>query len=139
MKAKSLIKDKYRDSKLSNSEVIYTSVTLDYFITQYKSGEIFLYGANKRLLTPLLVPGIKTSVTVETGKFILTDKVFSGIKDIFKIEEDEYYYILQIKDNTNSEISTVLLFNTIEDCLNTQGFLTYLSTTMKLAYLKRKS
>ena len=140
MKAKTLIKDKYKDGERYSyyGEVIYNSATSDYFITQEESGEIFLYGSNKRLLTPFLIPGIKTTVSVENGNFICTDEIFSGIKDIFQIEEDEHYYILAIKDNSNSDVSTVLLFNTVEDCLNTQGFLTYLSTTTKLAHLKEK-
>ncbi len=118
-------------------EVIYTSSALDYFITQDTTGALFLYGSRKRELTRFLCPGIKTVISVETGLFINTSDTFNNIKDIFDLKNDEIYYVLQLHDNNNQYKPIVLMFNTVEDCLNTQGFLTYLSTELKLAYLKK--
>lgn len=116
-------------------EVIYISSALDYFITQDITGTLFLYGSRKRELIEFLAPGIKTAISVETGLFITTSDVFKNVKDIYDLNDDEIYYVLQLHDNQNKPI--LLMFNTVEDCLNTQGFLTYLSTKLKLSYLQK--
>lgn len=123
-----------------DEEIIYNSGTLDYIITSKDStGEFFCYGNQRLNLTELLVPYLITKTSAETSEFLLTSDFFSGIIDLFNIEQDKMYYLLIIECNvvkTDKLKQTLFLFSNREDLINFNAFLTHLSLSYKESYIQ---
>lgn len=138
----SLIKNRARNIE-HTEEIIYSSNSLDYFLTYNpENGTAYCYGNRKLDLMHFLIPGITSLISAESGEFLLTSDIFKNIISLFNIEEDKIYFILRVVDNSKPFDSdfreTVFVFADKKDCLNFNSVLCDISLKYKTDYLKLK-
>lgn len=136
----SLIKNRVRNIEHAE-EIIYSSNSLDYFLTYNPdNGTTYCYGNRKLDLSTFLIPGITSKISAESGDFLLTSDIFKNIISLFNIEEDKIYFILRVVDNSKPSDSdfreTVFVFADKKDCLNFNSVLCDISLKYKTDYLK---
>ena len=123
-----------------NEEIIYSSRTLDYFLTYNSSTVVvYCYGNQKLDLSHFLIPGITSKLSAESGEFLLNADIFANIIDLFYIEPDKIYYILRVIDNSKTEKEalreTVFIFSDKNDCIDFNSALSDISFKYKTDYL----
>ena len=138
----SLIKNRAINIEHSE-EIIYSSKSLDYFLTYNPdNGTVYCYGNQKLDLSAFLIPGITSKISAESGEFLMNSDIFKNIISLFNIEEDKIYFILRIVDNSKPSDSnfreTVFLFADRKDCLEFNSVLCDMSLKYKIDYLNIK-
>lgn len=138
----SLIKNRARNIEHAE-EIIYSSNSLDYFLTYNpETGTAYCYGNRKLDLSTFLIPGISSKISAESGEFLMNSDIFKNIISLFNIEEDKIYFILRITDNSKASdeplSETVFLFADKKDCLEFNSVLCDMSLKYKIDYLNIK-
>lgn len=123
-----------------DEEIIYSSYSLDYFLTYNQDTAIVhCYGNQKLNLSHFLIPGITSKISAESGEFLLNADIFKNIIDLFNIEQDKIYYILRVIDNSKTEKEalreTVFIFSDKNDCIDFNSALSDISFKYKTDYL----
>lgn len=130
-----MIKNRVRNIE-HEEEIIYSSNSLDYFLTyDSNTGKVFCYGNQKLDLTHFLIPGITSKISAESGEFLLNSDIFKDVIDLFDIEPAEIYFLLRIIDNSeesDNQSETLFLFSEKSDCIAFNSVLVEISLNSKI-------
>lgn len=123
-----------------DEEIIYSSYSLDYFLTYNSStAVVYCYGNQKLDLSHFLIPGITFKLSAESGELLLNADIFKNIIDLFNIDSDKIYFILRVIDNSKTEKEalreTVFIFSDKKDCIAFNSALSDISFKYKTDYL----
>lgn len=130
-----MIKNRVRNIE-HEEEIIYSSNSLDYFLTyDSNTGKVFCYGNQKLDLTHFLIPGITSKISAESGEFLLNSDIFKNIICLFDIDPAEIYFLLRIIDNSeelDNQSETLFLFSEKSDCIAFNSVLVEISLNSKI-------